>query len=159
MNNTPFSSKEGTLEHIRRVNQLVIGCSKEMLDRAVNHDATKIVETELSGFNHLDPEFRKLPYGSPEYFQIVNKSEAKKAIAHHHKHNSHHPEYYEDGIIDMNMFDIIEMLCDWKAASERNTSDDNKFEQHLQYNYKRYKVPIDIQIIINNTAVALKFIV
>lgn len=158
MNNIPFSSKESTLEHIRRVNQLLIGCSKEMLDRAVKHDATKIVEPELSGFNHLDPDFRKLPYGSPEYFNIVNKPEVQRAIAHHHKHNSHHPEHYEEGIMDMNLFDIIEMLCDWKAASERNTSDNNKFEQHLEYNYKRYKIPIDIQIIIHNTAKVLGFI-
>ena len=34
--------------------------------------------------------------------------------------NRHHPEHFgEDGIRGMNLPDVVEMLCDWKAASER----------------------------------------
>jgi hypothetical protein len=42
------------------------------------------------------------------------------ALDHHYAHNAHHPEHYSDGIDGMSLFDLIEMLMDWKAASERH---------------------------------------
>jgi len=44
----------------------------------------------------------------------------KPAIEHHYKNNRHHPEHFNNGIDEMNLVDLIELLCDWKAASERN---------------------------------------
>lgn len=144
-----FSSREGTLDHIKRVNELLIDVAKEFLDRAVKHDSTKIIEPELSGFDMLDPDFRKLKYGSPEYYDVINKPEVQEAIKHHHSHNSHHTEYYEKGAMGMDLFDLLEMVCDWKAASERNLGSD--FEEHMKYNFERFNIPPDLQVILANT--------
>jgi hypothetical protein len=43
----------------------------------------------------------------------------KPAIQHHYKANSHHPEFYDNGVEGMSLFDVLEMLLDWKAATER----------------------------------------
>jgi hypothetical protein len=39
-------------------------------------------------------------------------------------HNSHHPEHYGNrGISGMDLFDVVEMMCDWMAAARRNPAD------------------------------------
>ena len=44
----------------------------------------------------------------------------KPAIDHHYANNRHHPEHWPNGINDMTLMDLIEMLADWKAATARN---------------------------------------
>jgi hypothetical protein len=46
-------------------------------------------------------------------------------LMHHDAHNRHHPEFFgEDGVDGMTLVDVIEMLADWKAASERHDDGD-----------------------------------
>jgi hypothetical protein len=47
-----------------------------------------------------------------------------EALKHHYAANSHHPEHYENGIAGMSLLDLIEMVCDWKAATERHADGD-----------------------------------
>ena len=54
------------------------------------------------------------------------------ALQHHYEDNCHHPEHYRNGIHDMNMVDLIEMLCDWRAAIKRYHPDGrNNFDALL----------------------------
>jgi hypothetical protein len=34
------------------------------------------------------------------------------ALKHHYENNRHHPEHFKNNIDDMNLIDLIEMLCD-----------------------------------------------
>lgn len=45
------------------------------------------------------------------------------AILHHHSHNSHHPEYYVNGIYGMSDLDIAEMVADCTARSQEFGND------------------------------------
>ncbi len=45
----------------------------------------------------------------------------------HYKANRHHPEHYANGVDDMTLIDVVEMLADWMAAAQaRNVSVDLK---------------------------------
>ena len=58
------------------------------------------------------PKLSKVEYGSEQHKEYLK--EMKKGLVHHYEINSHHPEHYKNGIEDMTLFDIIEMLMDWK---------------------------------------------
>jgi hypothetical protein len=64
--------------------------------------------------------------------------------------NSHHPEHYSNGIQGMSLLDVIEMLCDWKAAGLRH-ADGNIFKS-LEINKDRYKISTQLYSILFNTA-------
>lgn len=151
-----YDSSADTLMHIRRVNELVNQSAINLINRAINHDYTKLQEPEKSGFDMLTPEFRKIPYGSPEYYERINHPDIKFAIEHHHKVHSHHTEHHKHGIEDMTLMDMIEMLCDWKAATERNPT--GVFSEHLAINIKRFNVPDSLARVLRRTAMELGFI-
>ncbi len=67
------------------------------------------------------------------------------SIAEHKEANS--------GINDMTLIDIIEMFCDWKAASLRHA--DGDFLESLEYNRKRFNISEQLHDIFLNTANAL----
>ena len=74
----------------------------------------------------------------------------KLAMNHHYAQNSHHPEHYDNGINDMDLIDLIEMICDWKAASERH-ADGNIFES-IKINKQRFNISDQLERIFINTA-------
>lgn len=62
--------------------------------------------------------------------------EMEVALDHHYMVNRHHPEHFEDGINDMNLIDLIEMLVDWKAATMRH--DNGDIWKSLALNQERF---------------------
>lgn len=106
---------ETILRHIRRVeNNCVIiamkllstdeSFARNLIKRGRSHDLSKLDEFE---FNHLwswDDQF-------------------KEALIHHRYENSHHPEHYGLGVLDMSELDIAEMVADCKARSEEFGTD------------------------------------
>ena len=88
-----------------------------LVQRGIDHDASKLLEPEKSGYDIFKPKLASCKFGSGEYNHI--KEQFNEIIKHHYENNSHHPEHYQNGIIGMNLFDVIEMMCDWKAASEQ----------------------------------------
>lgn len=99
----------------RRVSRSNIGTILEQ--RGIIHDASKLVEPEKSGYDIFKPQLASCKFGSDEYNRI--KEQFNEIIKHHYEKNSHHPEHYQNGINGMNLFDVVEMMCDWKAASEQ----------------------------------------
>jgi hypothetical protein len=56
-------------------------------------------------------------------------------LKHHYAYNRHHQEFFgEDGVDGMTLVDLIEMLPDWKAATERHDDGDlaKSLEIHRQ---------------------------
>ena len=126
----------------------------DLLDeRWVTHDASKLEEPELSGYAGLAEAVKGLTYGTPEYIAALEPY--KPIIAHHYAANPHHPEHHLNGIADMTLIDVVEMLCDWKAASERGGGD---FADSLHKSINRFVVDQQLAQILTNTAKALGWI-
>jgi hypothetical protein len=85
-------------------------------------------------------------YGSPEYEAVVER--ARPALERHWRRNSHHPEHYgEAGVAGMDLFDLVEMVCDWMAAAERHPGDGVK----LAYNVGLFGFEPQLASVIANT--------
>lgn len=92
--------------------------SQEIERRALTHDMTKLSPDELGGFVRINRAAREHPYGSDEYTASMEREKGEDGcITLHYARNSHHPEHHAKPL-DMGFLDIIEMVLDWKAASD-----------------------------------------
>ena len=88
------------------------------------------------------------PYNSEEY--KAHLAALKPALDHHYANSRHHPEHFANGINDMNLIDIVEMLCDWKASSERQK--DGNLLKSIEQNANRFNYDNQLKQIFINTA-------
>lgn len=114
-------SKPGTIAHIQRVQELLEQIRCELAIRATHHDDSKLREPERLGYDALELLISGATYGTPEYAAVMADPRVKAATDHHVRTNRHHPQFHANGINDMTLIDLIEMFCDWKAASERGS--------------------------------------
>jgi hypothetical protein len=77
----------------------------------------------------------------------------KAIIQHHYAHNDHHPEFDANGINAMNLLQITEMLCDWRAAASRNP--ELNFMESLKIQKNRFGISDQLFLIICNTVDSL----
>lgn len=156
MNSFDYDSRPETREHIARVREFVERAIRDLTIRARVHDQSKLVSPEVEAFDIATPKLAGLEYGSPEYRQSLR--DLGPALQHHFEVNDHHPEHYENGVRGMSLMALIEMLCDWRAASERvkqRTDDPEKmktFESGLLHNKERFGISDDLYEILLNTA-------
>ena len=143
-----MDSTEETKKHIQRVRDLLRLVNFEMLSRASKHDKSKLESPEKEAFDEFTEKLRKCNYGSDEYKQFLK--DLKPALDNHYKLNSHHPEHYENGINGMNLFDIIEMFFDWKAAGERHET--GNIYKSIEHNKDRFNISKQLVDIFINTA-------
>lgn len=136
-----------TMRHIERVRNLLNVIITELINRGELHDQSKLESPEVEAFTSATEKLAATTYGSEEYF--VNKKEIDSAIQHHYAKNRHHPEHFKNGIQDMNLLDLIEMFCDWKAASERHN--DGNIRKSIEYNAKRFDMSPQLVKIFENT--------
>lgn len=136
-----------TLKHIAKVRALLMGMIEELDSRARNHDLSKLESPEKEIFGEFTPELAKTEYGSQEYKDLLQK--VKPAIEHHYAKNRHHPEHWKNGIEDMTLIDLVELLCDWKAAGERNKN--GNIRKSLEVNTERYGLSPQLKKIMENT--------
>ena len=120
---------------------------KELLDRSVGHDLSKTREPERAVYDEVVPQLRAATYGSAEYRTLVDAM--GEGLRHHYAHNRHHPEHFANGINGMTLVDLVEMLVDWKAASERTAHGD--FAASLTINRERFDVAPQLMDILVNT--------
>lgn len=149
-----YDSTQDTLEHIAKVEGFLSLCADWLRIRGHVHDASKLYNPEKAIFDEVTPQLSALEYGSPEYMDALKRM--KPALDHHYRANSHHPEHYPCGIDDMSLLDIIEMLCDWKAASERHKT--GSMGESLKINSKRFFIDRQLAVILANTAKDLGWI-
>lgn len=173
-----YDSKPDTEAHISRVQQLIGNVRAHLEHRARVHDASKLLEPEKSAFDECTARLKSSTYGSDEYKGFL--AELKPALDHHYANNSHHPEHYSylecngcfkrfprefnaqcdqcgygqftarANVDGMSLLDLIEMLCDWKAAGERHS--DGSMVRSLSINQERFKIGPQLQSILENTA-------
>jgi hypothetical protein len=143
-----YNSRPETEEHIKRVQELILEVQKNLIGRARMHDQSKLHTPEKEMFDEWTPKLKELKYGSDEYKHAL--TQLGPALQHHYENNSHHPEHHEFGIYQMSLLDLLEMLADWKAASERHASGD--FFESLQINKSRFDVDDCLASILDITA-------
>lgn len=136
-----------TLKHIHKVRSLLYLMIEELDKRARLHDLSKLEEPEASVFGEYTPELAKTEYDSPEYKALLGK--VKIAVDHHYSKNRHHPEFFANGINDMDLIDLLELLVDWKAATERNKN--GNIRTSIEKNTKRYGISEQLAQIFQNT--------
>lgn len=147
-----YDSTADTLLHIKRVSFYLNKAAIELIKRAGVHDQSKLEEPEKTEFDRLTPILKDLTYGSEEY--KASLQELQVALKHHYENNSHHPEHYEGGIAGMDLFDVMEMFCDWLAATERTKGGD--IIKSIGINEKRFAIPSELSSIFVNTITKLK---
>ena len=136
-----------TQDHIDNVAKMLTDVIAELGYRQTDHDKSKMKSPELEIFVEYTPKLENSTYGSDEYNTFLK--EMKVALDHHYSHNRHHPEHFKNGIEDMNLLDLIEMLCDWKAATMRHV-DGNVFRS-LKINRDRFGMDGQLFKILSNT--------
>ena len=157
-----YDSRPETQAHIERVRDFLTKAMHNLNARWRRHDLSKLTEPELAAFDIATPKLAALEYGSEEYKQSLH--DLGPALEHHFAHNDHHPEHYHNGVRGMSLMALIEMLCDWRAASERvkqRTDDPKKlatFETGLMYNQERFGYSDELAEILVNTARELEMI-
>lgn len=138
-----------TVQHIATVQRFLLSAQIELARRAITHDQSKLVSPEWEMFRDVTHKLKGLTYGSEEYKAQLEEMKTNGAIAHHYSHNRHHPEFFEDGINGMNLFDLLEMVIDWIAASKRH--DDGNIFHSIDINEKRFEISPQLKQIITNT--------
>jgi hypothetical protein len=146
-------STQDTLDHINKVQACLRDVRDRLFERALTHDASKLEEPEKSGYDQMVISLADCEYGTDEYRAALQ--EAKPTIDHHYRENTHHPEHWPNGVNDMSLLDIVEMLCDWKAASERTKQ--GSIVASLAHNKERFGLSDQLASILENTVKELKW--
>lgn len=142
-----YDSAQETQEHINTVAAFLLEIATRLALRSMEHDKSKLESPEKEMFDEATPKLKGLTYGSDEYKRAL--AEMGEALRHHYANNSHHPEHYENGINGMNLLDLVEMLCDWKAATLRH--DDGNLMRSLDINRERFEISEQLTQILENT--------
>ena len=141
-----FFIKE-TQEHVDNVRRFIDIINKRLKARGVLHDYSKFRNPEKEIFIEMTPKLKNAKYPSDEYDGFLK--EMKVALKHHYEHNRHHPEFFEKGLEDMNIIDLIELFCDWKAATLRHK--DGNLNKSIDEGEKRFGLSPQIAQIFRNS--------
>jgi hypothetical protein len=143
-----YDSRPDTYEHIGKVRGYLLNIAVMLMRRGHDHDASKLIEPELSVFNEYTPKLRDSTYGSDEYRDFL--AGMGEGLNHHYFKNDHHPEHFNDGVHGMDLIQLTEMLCDWKAATERHA--DGDLARSIEQNAERFGYGDEIKGLLMRTA-------
>jgi hypothetical protein len=146
-----LNSIEATEKHIGVVRDLLSDCIEDLRMRALGHDESKMRRPELDMFAEYTPKLATSTYGSDEYKGFLK--EMGVALQHHYSENSHHPEHFANGVDGMTLLDLLEMICDWLAATKRHN--DGDINKSIEINTKRFGLSDQLVSILKNTVSTL----
>jgi Family of unknown function (DUF5662) len=141
-------STVATIVHARRVDELLMQQIAALSDRVTQHDRSKLDPAEKDTFDEYSPKLKASTYGSDEYKGFL--AEMQVALDHHYATNRHHPEHFANGVDGMTLVDLVEMLCDWKAAGERHAN--GSMARSLEVQKDRFHLSDQLLSILTNTA-------
>ena len=143
-----YDSRADSLAHIHHVRDNIGVFVAEMLRRGRDHDASKFSAAEKPALDEALPLLEGVAYGSPAWQEVVDR--VAPALEHHYRNNTHHPEHYGNaGVAGMDLFDVVEMVCDWMAAARRNPGDGVK----VAYNVRKFGIEPQLAAVIENTLI------
>jgi hypothetical protein len=138
---------EQTRAHIGQVAARLDAVCRELRARGEVHDQSKFGEEERPWYEAVIPRLKGLKWGTLQYAEAIQA--LGPALGHHYAHNRHHPEHYENGARGMDLIDLIEMYCDWSAATLRNETGD--LRRSIEINCKKYGMEGPLRDILLNT--------
>lgn len=136
-----------TIKHIEKVRKYLKVFTDKITNRGIEHDKVKLESPEVEIFAEFTPKLADTTYGSEEYNTYLK--EMKVALDHHYANCRHHPEHFAKGINEMTLVDLIEMLADWKAASERQNN--GNILKSIEMNAQRFGYDDQLKQILLNT--------
>jgi hypothetical protein len=134
------------IDHKRRVASYMQIIANELFQRAAVHDNSKFSPEEYEAYDAAFPNFKKYAFGTDEMKAVYES--IKPALEHHFRENRHHPEHFTNGVNDMTLIDVLEMVCDWLAASHRSNTG---IDKGLKINKARYGISDQLFAIIDHT--------
>ena len=135
-------------EHQNKVRALLNYVIGELWTRYQDHDKSKLEEPEFSIFDKNFGNLSKAEYGSQAYTDQM--ALIQEAITHHYAHNRHHPECHPAGVNGMNLIDLVEMLCDWMAATSYGPN--GNITKSIEFNTQRFELSDQMVCVFKNTA-------
>lgn len=144
-----YNSLQDTLDHKKRVEEYLSSVVTELQHRALVHDASKLQGIEKETLDKFVPQLNMLAsseYNDEKYKNIM--ASMKIGNDSHYANNRHHPEHFNNGVNEMTLVDIIEMIYDWKAACDRKNIDIMKT---INSNFERFGITEQLAQIILNT--------
>jgi len=160
MSNEKYDSTRETEIHREQVKEFMLALADDITKRADEHDKSKLEEPEKSVFDAVTHRLKDLKYGSIEYKESL--AEMGPGLDHHYEHNRHHPEHfkgianektglcYRAGVRGMTLVDVIEMFCDWAAATSRH--DNGNIVSSIMANMHRFRLGEVLSTVLMNTA-------
>ena len=126
------------MRHCLNVKQALGKIISNLQNRAEMHDYSKLEDDEFDAVIHYQ-KLDGLKYGSDAYKAKMNEIRqfTGEGWHLHCQRNSHHPEHHQH-IDDMNLLDIIEMVCDWKAANATYNTSGQSFRDSAAACMERY---------------------
>jgi hypothetical protein len=144
---------ESIKKHIANVSIYASRLARMIEKRGKEHDISKLGTEEFDKWVQFTPELKKFTYGTKEYQDVLDTMKELTAI--HHANNRHHVQHFkEQGIKGMNLVDLTEMICDWKAASER--SNGGNIRESLEKCQKQFNYSDDVKQLLLNTVILLE---
>lgn len=138
--------------HVGLVRRLLEAVSEEAIYRGLVHDRSKGKSPEREFFIANVRRLHGLQYGSPEYASAL--ADLGPALEHHYRYNSHHPQHYARGISGMTLVDLVEMFCDWCAATRNHAT--GNIDASIAHNSGRFGMGPVLTAIFENTAAWLR---
>ena len=132
-------------KHNNNVQNNIADVLANLARRMAEHDQSKYYDEEYD-LVVGKPYLETLEYNTPEYKAGLER--VQDAVDHHYMLNTHHPEHFPDGVKGMTLLDLIEMACDWQAASIEHNS---TFLESIKRNVERFGLSIEMQEILMNT--------
>lgn len=150
-----MSFESETMEHKTRVSIMLTRISKDLVRRGKIHDNSKFKSPEREIYNMNHEKLQQVKFGTDEYDKLMN-GEMAVAIDHHYKENDHHPEHFEDGVVNMNLVQILEMLADINAVADAKGTDVIKTLPEFM---RKKNIPENFYTIFRNTLEYMKGLV
>lgn len=138
-----YSTYKHKNEVLKQLNKII----QELLLRGESHDNSKLEPLQAEVFAEYTPKLKTVTYGSNEYSKYLK--EMQVALDDHYQKEKHHPEHWPNGISDMTLVDLIEMICDWYAATKRHS--DGDIYKSIEINQKRFGYSDELKQIFLNT--------
>lgn len=143
-----YDSRPDTYAHIQEVRNRLARVAVDLIQRGLVHDQSKLESPEVEVFDEYTPKLKDSTYGSDEYKAfLVGMGEG---LRHHYEANDHHPEHHAAGVHGMDLLQMTEMLCDWKAATLRHA--DGDLARSIEQNADRFEYGDEIKGLLMNTA-------
>ena len=135
------------IDHRYYVKFFITKIIEELSHRANVHDSSKYSNDETVGFVKAIP-YTNIKWGSTDIPNDIANS-LQDSLLIHHSRNDHHPEYFENGIEDMDLIQLLELACDWRAAMIRHKNFD--IDETICVGQTRFKFCDSIARILQNT--------